>query len=69
MMGGYWVLTTKETIDAGILAAVSTFVGSVIGYTASQAQSVTNFNFGTSYGSMNKGDDMADAIKGFGKPK
>lgn len=70
MIGGYFVLKApKDSIDPVILGSVAALIGSIIGYTASQAQSVTNFNFGTSYGSMTKGDDMADAVKSFGQIK
>lgn len=70
LVGGYQVLIApRDSIDPVMLAAVSAFVGSIVGYVASQAQAVTNFNYGTSYGSMTKGDNLADAVKQFGQSK
>lgn len=64
MVGGYYILNNPTTMDPGMIAAVFGLVGSIVGYVASQAQSVTNFNFGTSYGSMQKGDAISQAVSG-----
>ena len=62
MIGGYYMLHNPSSMDPGLIAAVFGLVGSIVGYVASQAQSVTNFNFGTSYGSMQKGDAISQAV-------
>jgi len=49
--------------DPGIVAVVFTLIGTIVGYVASNAQTVVNFEFGTSRGSAKKSDDMADAVK------
>jgi hypothetical protein len=56
-------------MDPGMIAAVFGLIGSIIGYVASQAQSVTNFNFGTSYGSMQKGDAIGLAVTNLKRDK
>lgn len=63
IIGSYALLTVKNSdLDPGMIAAVFGLIGAIVGYVASQAQSVTNFNFGTSYGSMQKGDAMGVAV-------
>lgn len=67
MAGCYQLLTKGLTgIDVGTVAAVSTFVGTVIGYMANNAQQVISFFFGSSQGSKDKTDAMANAVKGLG---
>jgi len=63
VIGSYLLLSgSASSMDPGMIAAVFGLIGSIIGYVASQAQSVTNFNFGTSYGSMQKGDAIGLAV-------
>ena len=67
MYGCYQLLTKGlNGVDAGTVAAVSTFVGTVIGYMAANAQQVISFFFGSSQGSKDKTDAMAQAFKGMG---
>jgi hypothetical protein len=67
MSGTLWFLynvaTAKVIVDPVLLAAIFTLLGSIIGYFASNAQQVVSFFFGSSQGSKQRGDDMADAIK------
>lgn len=49
--------------DPGTAAVIFTLIGTIVGYVASNAQTVVNFEFGTSRGSAKKSDDMADAVK------
>ena len=61
---GYRMLTGGLTIkDVGVVAAVFSLLGSVVGYAAANAQQVVGFFFGSSMGSGKKSDDMADAVK------
>lgn len=48
--------------DPSIVAAISTFLGSLIGYVTSNAQQVVSFYFGSSKGSADKTDAMSSAI-------
>lgn len=67
MYGCYQLLTKGLSgVDVGTVAAVSAFVGSVIGYMANNAQQVISFFFGSSQGSKDKTDAMAHAVKGLG---
>lgn len=69
MSGTLWFLynvaTAKIIVDAVLLAAIFTLLGTIIGYFASNAQQVVSYFFGTSQGSQHKGDDIADAVKQF----
>lgn len=63
MYGSYVILTNGLTIkDPGIIAAVFGFLGTVVGYVASNAQQVVGFFFGSSMGSSQKSDAMASAF-------
>lgn len=67
MYGCYQLLTKGLSgVDAGTVAAVSTFVGTIIGYMAANAQQVISYFFGSSQGSKDKTDAMAQAVKGLG---
>ena len=67
LVGCYQLLTKGlNGVDAGTVAAVATFVGTVIGYMAANAQQVISFFFGSSQGSKDKSDAMAQAVKGLG---
>ena len=65
LLGCYWVLNKGESVNITLITAVFTFLGTILGYVAAQAQMVSQFYFGSSYGSISKGDEMADAIKFF----
>lgn len=68
LYGAYQILTGGiPALDAGVVAAVSTFVGAVLGYVAANAQQVTGYFFGSSAGSKEKTDAMAGAFKGIVK--
>ena len=67
LFGGYSVIVGKVVIDAGLFAAISGTVGTIVGYVAANAQSVINYFFGSSSGSMQKSDAMADSISKFKK--
>ena len=67
LFGGYSVIVGKVAIDAGLFAAISGTIGTIVGYVAANAQSVINYFFGSSHGSMQKSDEMADAVKRFKK--
>jgi len=67
LFGIYKVLSGTVTVDANIFAAVIGLVGAIIGYFAANAQQVVSYFFGSSAGSMQNGDRLADAIKSFKK--
>ncbi len=70
MFGAYAMLTGGISIkDVGIVAAVFGFIGTVVGYAAANAQQVVSFFFGSSAGSKQKTDAMADAFRSLGKGK
>lgn len=62
LWGLFAVLTGQIKLDIAIVATVFTVIGSVVGYISNIAQQVVSFWFGSSRGSTNKGDAMADAI-------
>lgn len=66
VVGAYFMLFTDSKPDPGIVAAVFTFIGTTVGYAASNAQSVVNFYFGSSKGSVDKTDALTQSIKAFG---
>lgn len=64
---GCWaILIDGLKVDAAIAAAVFGLIGTVVGYVAAAAQQVIQFNFGSSYGSKQKTDAMADAVHKLG---
>lgn len=70
LYGSYQILTGGITIkDVAVVAAVSGFVGSIVGYVAANAQQVISYFFGSSKGSKDKTDAMADAVRGLGQIK
>jgi len=48
--------------DPSVMAVVFTLIGTIVGYVASNAQTVVNFEFGTSRGSGDRADKMAQAV-------
>lgn len=69
LWGGYEVLIVGVAVDPGMFAAITGFIGTLLGYVAASAQSVVNYFFGSSSGSTQKTDAIADSIKRFGKTK
>ncbi|ARK56320.1 hypothetical protein BOC36_24945 [Burkholderia pseudomallei] len=69
LFGAYAVLTGKLSVDnAAVVGLVSGFIGTVIGYVASNATQVVSFYFGSSKGSETKSEAMATAFtQVFGK--
>jgi hypothetical protein len=68
LYGAYQILVGGITIkDVAVVAAVSGFVGSIVGYVAANAQQVIGYFFGSSKGSNDKTNVMADAVKGLGQ--
>lgn len=70
LWGAYGALTGGITIkDPATVAAVSTFIGTLVGYAASNAQQVIGFFYGSSKGSSDKTDAMAAAIGQLSGPR
>lgn len=70
LYGCYQILTKGMTgVDVGTVAAVATFVGTVIGYMAANSQQVISYFFGSSQGSKDKTDAMSHAVKQLGVAK
>jgi hypothetical protein len=70
LYGSYQILTGGITIkDVAVVAAISGFVGTIVGYVAANAQQVIAYFFGSSKGSQDKTNAMADAFKGLGQIK
>jgi hypothetical protein len=68
LYGAYRIMTGGITIkDVAVVAAVSGFVGTIVGYVAANAQQVVAYFFGSSKGSQDKTTAMADAFKGLGQ--
>lgn len=68
MTGSYLVLKGGITLaDVGVVAAVFGFLGSLVGYTAANAQQVVAYFFGSSRGSANKDSTLQDAVTKLGK--
>lgn len=51
-----------EQMDKGTVAVVFTLIGTIIGTVGSQAQTVINFEFGSSRDGSTRADKMADAV-------
>lgn len=63
LYGAYGMLAGGIQVkDAGIVAAVFGFLGTVVGYVAANAQQVVSFFFGSSAGSKEKTDAMSAAL-------
>ena len=56
-------------LDPGTAAVIFTLIGTIVGYAAYQAQTVINFEFGTSRGGSARADAMAQAVTDFTKIK
>lgn len=67
LWGAFAILTGGITIkDIGVVAAVFGFLGTVVGYVAANAQQVIAYFFGSSRGSKEKSDAMAETFKQLG---
>lgn len=67
LWASFLVLTGGIVVkDIGTVAMVSGLIGTVVGYVASNAQQVVNFFFGSSKGSSDKTESMANAISKLG---
>lgn len=70
LIGAYQILSGGITIkDVSVVAAVSGFIGSIIGYVASSAQQVVGYFYGSSAGSSQKTDALANSFKAINKDK
>ena len=64
LYGSYQILKGGITIlDVSAVAAVSGFIGSIIGYVAASAQQVVSYFYGSSAGSKQKTDAMSNSFK------
>ncbi|PJB10752.1 MAG: hypothetical protein CO120_03220 [Gammaproteobacteria bacterium CG_4_9_14_3_um_filter_38_9] len=64
LYGSYQILQGGITVkDVSIVAAVSGFIGSIIGYISANAQQVVSYFYGSSSGSKQKTDAMTDSFK------
>jgi len=64
LLACYKILTRGLLIaDPGTAAVVFTLVGTIVGYVASNAQTVVNFEFGSARGSAKKSEDLAAAVQ------
>lgn len=64
LWGAYEAMVVGVKVDAGVFAAITGFIGTLLGYVAASAQSVIGYFFGSSSGSALKTDSLADSIKG-----
>jgi hypothetical protein len=69
LWGGYKILSGGVSVEPGMFAAITGFIGTLIGYIAANAQSVVNYYFGSSHGSTQKTDALESSIKAFGERK
>jgi hypothetical protein len=68
MWGAYELLSGGILIqDNGTVAAVFGFLGTIVGYLSANAQQVVSYFFGSSAGSKQKTDTLADAVASMGK--
>lgn len=67
LYGSYKMLEGGITIkDAGIVAAIFGFLGTLVGYVAANAQQVIGYFFGSSKGSADNRKALADAVTQLG---
>lgn len=62
LYGAYQMLVGGVRVDASMFAAVSGFVGTLIGYVSAKADQVISYFFGSSIGSKQKTDAMAQVV-------
>lgn len=65
---GCWALISGslQVSDPGVFAAITGLIGSIVGYFASNAQTVINFLFGGSLGGRKNADNLAAATAQLG---
>jgi uncharacterized membrane protein len=64
LFGAYQILSGGITIkDVAVVAAVSGFIGSIIGYVSANAQQVVGYFYGSSAGSAQKTKEMSASFK------
>lgn len=63
LVASFKILSKTIQADPGTAAVVFTLIGTIVGYVAAMAQTVVNFEFGTSRGSAKKSDDIAAAVQ------
>lgn len=67
MWGAYLLLSGGITVkDVGIVAAVFSFLGTTVGYLAASAQQVVGFFYGSSKGSNDNREALAESIAHLG---
>ncbi len=67
LYGAFQLLAGGITLrDASVVAGVAGFIGTVVGYVAAMGQQVTAYFFGSSKGSQDKTNAMAEAVRGLG---
>ena len=68
VLWGCWALISGslKVQDAGVFAAITGLIGSIVGYFASNAQTVINFLFGGSLGGRKNADNLAAATAQLG---
>lgn len=68
LYGAYWLLAqgNLKDMDAGLVAAVFSLIGAILGYIASDAKQVVSYYFGSSRGQETGSREMADAVKQLG---
>lgn len=67
LYGAYQIVSGGLSIkDVSVVAAISSFIGTIVGYVAANAQQVISYFFGSSRGSNDKTSAMAEAVKGLG---
>ena len=70
LYGAYQIVSGGISIkDVSVVAAISSFIGTIVGYVAANAQQVISYFFGSSRGSNDKTSAMANAVKGLGTIK
>lgn len=67
MWGAYLLLSGGITIeDIGVVAAVFSFLGTIVGYMAANAQQVVGYFFGSSKGSSDNREALASSVTHLG---
>ena len=68
LYGCYALISGAMTVkDAGLLATSTGLIGTITGYVAGNAQQVVGYFFGSSQGSADKTEAMAQAVTNFSK--
>lgn len=62
LLGVHQMLRGGVAVEAGMFAALSGFVGTIVGYVSAKADQVLSYFFGSSIGSKQKTESMATAV-------